>query len=329
MKLAVGVGVVLGSGLGAALLLRGGVTAVVGFCGAVVAAAGVALSGRPVVEVVARKAPRAEVRAGEVPAEAVVEAPEHMSPRIEMVAIPGATFWMGSAEDDTAPYPDERPRHEVTLSPFWMAKMPVTQRLYREVMGENPASHKGDDLPVNMVRWLDAIRFCNQLSALEGFTPAYAEQGGEVLWLHDADGYRLPTEAEWEYAARGTDGRVYPWGNEPPSNQLCWDGPENDLGQGNRVGPSPVGSYPAGASPFHLLDMAGNVWEWCWDRYGAYDAKATRNPAGASEGQPRVLRGGSWGDDRPSSVRAAYRDWDVTALRFVFVGFRCARGPNK
>jgi formylglycine-generating enzyme required for sulfatase activity len=133
MGLAVGVGVAVGSGVGAALLLRGGVAEVIGFCGAVAAAAGVALSGRPVAEVVARKAL------------------EHMSPRIEMVAIPGGTFWMGSAEDDPVADADERPLHEVTLSPFWMAKVPVTQKLYHEVTGESPERPQGDDLSVNEV----------------------------------------------------------------------------------------------------------------------------------------------------------------------------------
>src|SRR5262249_3586693 len=149
-----------------------------------------------------------------------------------------------SGEDEKGVAPDERPRHEVTLSPYWMARVPVTQNVYQEVMGENPGSRQGGDLPINNVSWEDAVRFCNRLSELEGLSLVYREEQGEWVWDGTADGYRLPTEAEWEFAARGTDGRIYPWGNEPPSNQLSWNGEGNDLGQGKRFGPSPVGSYP-------------------------------------------------------------------------------------
>ena len=238
---------------------------------------------------------------------------------------------MGSHRGEEESHPDEYPRHEVELSPFEMARCPVTRRLYREVMGKNPGLFQGDDLPVTKVSWRDAIDFCNRLSAMDGLTPAYAVDERLVTWLHDADGYRLPTEAEWEYAARGTDGRVYPWGNEPPSNQLCWNGEGNDVGYRLRQGPAPVGSYPAGASPFGLMDMAGNVWEWCWDQYENYrETKAVvRTSTGQSESRPRVLRGGSWIYDVPSLVRAAYRGRDDVSRRDSRVGFRCARGPNQ
>jgi formylglycine-generating enzyme required for sulfatase activity len=254
---------------------------------------------------------------------------EHPPTRIEMVRIPGGSFWMGSADDDWAASADERPRHLVALSPYWMAEVPVTQKLYREVMNAEPGSPEGDDLPINNVSWFDAVRFCNRLSQMEGLVPAYREEKDDWRWDRAADGYRLPTEAEWEYAARGDDERKYPWGNERPSNQLCWNGAGNDRGQGNRYSPSPVGSYPSGASPFGLLDMAGNVWEWCWDRYGPYAGVPVRNPAGAGYDNTRIRRGGSWEYRWDANVRAAYRGRFVAFVRSKVVGFRCARGPTR
>jgi formylglycine-generating enzyme required for sulfatase activity len=212
-----------------------------------------------------------------------------------------------------------------------MGRVPVTQRQYREVMGKNPSSIAGDELPVINVSWEDAIRFCNALSERDGLTPAYRVDGGEVHWDLSAEGYRLPTEAEWEYAARGHDGRIYPWGNAPPSDQLCWDGDDNELGRGKRAGPSPVGMYPSGASPFGLLDMAGNVLEWCWDRYGPYRKMMDPevNPTGPAQGEFRVLRGGSWFSMSPVWVRAADREHHEPSWHGSRVGFRCARGPGE
>lgn len=252
-------------------------------------------------------------------------------PRLEMVPIPPGRFWMGSDAGEPGAFDDEHPRHEVVIAAFQMGRVPVTQRQYREVMGKNPSSIAGDELPVIDVSWEDAIRFCNALSERDGLTPAYRVDGGEVHWDRSAEGYRLPTEAEWEYAARGHDGRIYPWGNVPPSDQLCWDGDDNELGRGKRAGPSPVGMYPSGASPFGLLDMAGNVLEWCWDRYGPY-RKMTHpdaNPTGPTGGEFRVLRGGSWFSISPAWVRAADREHHEPSWHGSRVGFRCARGPGE
>ncbi|WP_438020357.1 SUMF1/EgtB/PvdO family nonheme iron enzyme [Sorangium sp. So ce315] len=248
---------------------------------------------------------------------------------LDMVFIPPGRFSMGSEAKEPGALDDQRPCREVVIGAFEMARVPVTQRQYREVTGKNPSTIEGDELPVIDVSWEDAIRFCNALSERDGLTPAYRLEGGEVQWDRGADGYRLPTEAEWEYAARGHDGRIYPWGDALPYDQLCWSGHHDDaLGRGKRAGPSPVGIYPSGASPFGLLDMAGNVLEWCWDRHGPY-RKTTApdvNPTGPAEGEARVLRGGSWFSMRPAHVRVVYRARHEPSRRDDRVGFRCARG---
>ncbi|WP_437509278.1 SUMF1/EgtB/PvdO family nonheme iron enzyme [Sorangium sp. So ce1099] len=254
---------------------------------------------------------------------------ERSAPKVEMAVIVSGRFWMGSPNEDTSAKADERPRRQVMVAAFRMGIHPVTQRLYRAVMGASRASPLGDELPVNNVSWWDAIEFCNRLSALRGFEPAYQLDGKDVTWNREASGYRLPTEAEWEYAARGTDGRMYPWGDEPPSDQLAWsDTRIKSPVLAKRAGPSPVGYYPRGVSPFGILDMAGNVWEWCWDWYGDYPATdgPVSNPIGPSSGSGRVLRGGSWRVIAKHRLRATSRHFLFAGTRDVDVGFRCVRG---
>ncbi|WP_437959253.1 SUMF1/EgtB/PvdO family nonheme iron enzyme [Sorangium sp. So ce119] len=252
---------------------------------------------------------------------------------LTMVDIPSGRFWMGSADDDALAQNDERPRRHVWLSSFSMAKGPVTQRLYREVMGQD--SQPFGELPMTGMSWFDAVAFCNRLSQLLGISPAYRIEGGEVSWLRAAEGFRLPTEAEWEYAARGTDGRLYPWGDEPPAaqpseQQLCWSGASGaSSGIQKRARPCPVGRYPKGASAFGLLDMAGSVWEWCWDYYDRYVlAKGPELDPSGPAGSERVLRGGSFRGRIASRMRAAARTKHLPSLRAIDVGFRCARGAK-
>ncbi|WP_049949579.1 SUMF1/EgtB/PvdO family nonheme iron enzyme [Sorangium cellulosum] len=285
-------------------------------------------AGMPAVGFAAATSPAGSSAASAAPA-VDAPAPGRSAPKIETAVIVSGRFWMGASDEDTSAAAHERPQRQVLVSAFRMGVYPVTQRLYREVMGTNPGHPAADDRPVNNVSWWDAIEFCNRLSALRGVAPAYQLDGKGVIWNREANGYRLPTEAEWEYAARGTDGRMYPWGNEPPSDQVAWsDARIKSPVLAKRAGPSPVGYYPRGASPFGILDMAGNVWEWCWDWYGDYPPNdgPVSNPVGPSIGHGRVLRGGSWRVIAKHRLRATARHFLFAGTRDVDVGFRCARG---
>jgi formylglycine-generating enzyme required for sulfatase activity/serine/threonine protein kinase len=236
-----------------------------------------------------------------------------------MVYVPAGEFSMGSTNADSDAYDDEKPQHTVTLDAFWIDKTEVTNAQYGECVeaGACPApsqsssytrsSYYGnssfDDYPVLFVGWNQASDYCR--------------------WV----GARLPTEAEWEKAARGTDGRKYPWGNGVPDcNEANYWGKEDGC-----VGDtSQVGSYPAGASPYGALDMAGNVWEWVADWYDSdyYAISPGRNPRGPDSGSTRVLRGGSWFSIQ-RHVRAAYRRSYVPSYAYHHVGIRCARSISE
>ncbi|MCX4985191.1 SUMF1/EgtB/PvdO family nonheme iron enzyme [Streptomyces sp. NBC_00572] len=189
----------------------------------------------------------------------------------------------------------------VDVGPYVLSAVPVTQELYERVTGERPSTARGDRLPVEGVSWQDAVRFCNALSAREGLSPAYrvAQDGPE--WDRTADGYRLPTEAEWEHACRaGTTEARY-----GPLDEIAW----HRGNSGERL-------HEAGGrrpNAWGLHDMLGNVWEWCWDMY---DAEVY--------GSYRVLRGGGWFDEH-WSCRASVRRRSHPTLRIDDVGFRLAR----
>ncbi len=243
---------------------------------------------------------------------------------LEMVVLPGGQFWMGSADEDIEAYDTERPRHRVTLSSFWMARTPVTRRLYQKIMrkGRSEWEQEVDDmLPANYLDWFDAVRFCNALSRYRGYAPCYRE--GEKGWEQDrsADGFRLPTEAEWEYAARAGTQTRWSFGDDPAElGRYAWF-VEN---AGNQL--HPVGQKES--NDWGLYDMAGNVWEWCWDLYGRYTVDSTINPEGPLKGDTGVLRGGAFWDV-PWVLRSADRSDVVPEGRDVDVGFRCVRVPRR
>jgi sulfatase modifying factor 1 len=244
-----------------------------------------------------------------------------------MVELPGGTFWMGSRDDDPEAYLNEKPRRRVAVGPFAIGRYLVTQEQYTAVMRKNPGDPKGADLPINKVSWLDAVDFCNRLSKREGRTPAYAIRSDNVAWKQDADGYRLPTEAEWEYAARGGTETAWSFGdNERPLGEHAWYWGN----AGGRI--QSVGEKKP--NPFGMFDVHGNVYEWCWDWYGVYTTNpvmdvtnpgAIVNPLGPSAGVDRVLRGGSWNFD-PRDLRSAYRFRDWPSDRSRLIGFRYVRG---
>jgi formylglycine-generating enzyme required for sulfatase activity len=218
-----------------------------------------------------------------------------------MVFVPAGQFQMGSTDADPDGRNEEKPAHTVTLDAFWIDKTEVTNGQYRQCVAagacEEPSCWGNGDLnaadqPVVCITWEDA--------------QAYA------VWA----GGRLPTEAEWEKAARGTDGRLYPWGDDAPDCRAA-----NHKGCVGRT--ATVGSYPDGASPYGALDMAGNVWEWVADRYDEvyYSAEPTDNPQGPDAGERRVTRGGSF-DMSGYRLRTAYRTGNLPAYSNWDVGFR-------
>ncbi len=232
----------------------------------------------------------------------------------EMVLIKGGSFTMGNAKGK----PDEAP-HEVTVSSFYMDVTEVTQKEYASIMGNNPAKFQKDNQPVERTRWTEAALFCNLRSKAEGLTPCY----DTTTWAcnFEADGYRLPTEAEWEYACRA--------GSKTP---LSFKGTEKQMDahgwtrSNSRESTHPVSKKKANA--FGLYDMYGNVAEWCNDYYTEHP-EGGKDPRGPATGKKRVLRGGSW-QDRPKHVNSTARQADDPATADICqgydtYGFRCVR----
>jgi formylglycine-generating enzyme required for sulfatase activity len=232
----------------------------------------------------------------------------------EMIRIDGGTFTMGSPSNEQGRTTSEGPQHQVTVDSFYIAKFPVTQNEYQELMGRNPSHHKGPALPVEQVNWFDAVEYCNKLSEKEGLTPAYTVSGNNVTWNSEADGYRLPTEAEWEFACRA--GTQTPHYSGTSVDEVGW-----------HVGNSSTRTNPVGEklpNAWGLYDMLGNVLEWCWDWLGSYSTEENNNPLGPASGTSRVYRGGCW-SFQANQIRSAYRFGNNPNMRSFLVGFRVAR----
>ena len=239
----------------------------------------------------------------------------------EMVRVSAGEFMMGALENDgDADADDDEIRHNVTLTrDFLMGKYPVTQALWDSVMGSNPSYFRGANRPVESVSWFDAVDFCNKLSVMEGLEPAYVINGKNVTCNWTAKGYRLPTEAEWEYSARGRDYHKYAGSDNV--DEVAWYMKNSDTGNGRQT--HPVGlKKPNG---FGLYDMSGNVDEWCWDRFGDYSYGSQTDPTGPDSGPSRVYRGGCW-FDYARDARVSYRRTDPTG-RLSGLGFRVVRTP--
>jgi formylglycine-generating enzyme required for sulfatase activity len=250
----------------------------------------------------------------------------------DFVLIEGGTFVMGSPASEPERGRDET-QHRVAVGDFHLARSELTQREYAALMGNNPSENKGDGLPVENVTWFDAVRYMNARSAREGLEPAYAVDGETVTWNRNANGYRLPTEAEWEYAARAGTTTPFNTGNTITDAQANF---YNHYGYNNNSSGNTIGGYrgntiPVNAfrpNPWGLFDMHGNVGEWCWDRYGDYDLGDASDPAGPATGAYRVHRGGGW-NDFPKHVRSAYRGAAPPGNRVFNIGFRLARSEDR
>ena len=235
--------------------------------------------------------------------------PRASQDKAPMVLIPAGQFTMG--QDNAGP--DEQPTHRVSLDAFYLDRDEVTVADYAKFLKSEDAdppflwkeARRGhnEEKPVLGVDWYDAVAYCR--------------------WA----GKRLPTEAEWEKAARGTDGRIYPWGNDTPTQGYATFGQETAQGY---AALAKVGSFEKGKSPYGVYDLAGSVWEWVADRYDEYyyQHSPDHNPRGPTTGPLRVLRGGAW-NSAPTVLASANRSANVPSVRRSDVGFRCAQdGPK-
>lgn len=233
------------------------------------------------------------------------------------VLIEGGTFEMGSPDTEAWRSEDET-RHTVTVSDFYMSIYEVTQAEYLEIMESNPSNFKGDELPVENVTWLDAVRYCNARSEKEGLTSVYTIDGNTITWDRSANGYRLPTEAEWEYACRAGTSTPFNTENSISAEEANYYGHypyeiENNYFSQSNLETKP-GEYRQttvavdsfSSNDWGLYNMHGNVSEWVWDYYGDYGTAAVTDPVGAENGTLRVYRGGGW-NDFAKNMRSAYR----------------------
>jgi len=237
--------------------------------------------------------------------------------------VEAGSFTMGSPTSESNRASKEVQHTARITKDFYISKYEVTQAEYRSLMGSNPSDTGkgiGNNYPVNKVSWYEAVEYCNKLSRSDGLTPAYTINGTNVSWNRNANGYRLPTESEWEYAARGGHkaGSYNIYAGNDSIGSVAW-----------YYGNSGNKSHPVGgkqANELGIYDMTGNVWEWCYDWYDDYPSGSVTDPAGPSSGSVRVLRGGGWLNDA-LHCRSAFRNYDTPARRHNDLGFRVVRFP--
>lgn len=249
------------------------------------------------------------------------------------VALPSGTFTMGSPPGERGRDGGETP-HQVTITkPFFMQTTEVTVEGWETVMGRAPSRFRNPQRPVDQVTWFDTIVYCNRRSQQEGLKPCYygderlstvfegtpPVEKGLVFWDATAPGYRLPTEAEWEYGCRAGTSTAYPWGDSLPDRTHCWF--RDNAGSASHD----VGETAANA--WGLRDMNGNVAEWCWDWYGPLTGEPARDPTGPPRGELRVQRGGSW-KTAAAACRSAARLGFAPGNRSATLGFRVVRNAR-
>jgi formylglycine-generating enzyme required for sulfatase activity len=256
---------------------------------------------------------------------------------IEFAFIEGGTYTMGSPESEMLRHPAEK-QHQVNVSSFWMGKYEVMQKEYMDVMGKNPSDFKGDDLPVQNVSWYDAVEFCNALSVKQGLNPYYSidkknrdrqnKNGSDdfqyTVTIVGGNGFRLPTEAEWEYACRAGTTTVFHYGDKLDSTMANFNGSEPYNAEKGVVRKTIIKTGSFEPNAFGLYDMHGNIWEWCWDWYAPYTT-VPDNPTGADKGKGRVRRGGSW-HNKARHLRSAFREDGNPGKNIRDFGFRIVRG---
>lgn len=219
--------------------------------------------------------------------------------QFKMVLVEGGTFLMGATSEQQYPNDEEKPVHQVTLSSFCVGETEVTQELWEAVMGANPSNWKGSKLPVEQVSWYDCQTFIMKLNELTGVS------------------FRLPTEAEWEYAARGgNQSKGYMYSGSNTINEVAWHSDNSDS-KTHQVATKK-------SNELGLYDMSGNVWEWCQDWFGSYSSSEQTNPTGSSTGSERVYRGGSWRCHRSFS-RVSFRNCYMPSFTVCELGLRLAQ----
>lgn len=251
------------------------------------------------------------------------------NPLLDMVKVEGGTFMMGSRDDNKIAENDEQKQHEVTVNTFEINKLEVSVwewkdycKKTKKALPVKQAWGWNDNYPITNVTWNDAINYCNWLSKQDGLKPAYKIVGPNVVCDFSANGYRLPTEAEWEFAAKG--------GNKSKNSLVSGSTVTEDVAwyvknSGRR--PHAVGTKLPNELGIH--DMSGNVWEWCWDWYNQeyYKIEDGKNPKGPIRGEKKSVRGGSW-DSQENYLRTANRISTSPDKTNEFYGFRLARTVN-
>jgi formylglycine-generating enzyme required for sulfatase activity len=238
-----------------------------------------------------------------------------------MILVEGGSFTMGSPSSELNRGGNEGPQHDVSVSNFYLGIYEVTQKEWSTVMETNPSYNKGDNLPVENITWYEAVQYCNARSVKENLIPAYSINKNVVDWNSAANGYRLPTEAEWEYAAKGgnKDKVTFLYAGSNTADTVGWhSGNSKESQRGGRKAPNSLGFY----------DLSGNVGEMCWDMHGTYNTAPQIDPHGASSGGYHVGRGGCWYYD-VQYLRTSFRAYIDPSTRYLMVGFRLARNVDQ